>query len=37
VRPGPVATIETEQIADWGIWGEGKGVIDGGGTEGVGH
>ena len=37
VRPGPLATIETEQIADWGVWVDGKGVIEGGGTEGAGH
>jgi hypothetical protein len=30
-------TIETSQIADWGIWVDGRGVIEGAGTEGVGH
>jgi len=37
VRLGPPATIETQQIADWGIWVDGKGVIEGGGTEGADH
>jgi hypothetical protein len=37
VRLGPVATIETGQIADWGIRVDGEGVIEGAGTEGVGH
>jgi hypothetical protein len=36
VRPGPLATVETEEIVDWGIWVDGKGVIEGAGTEGVG-
>jgi hypothetical protein len=36
-RPGPPVTIETRQIADWGIWVDGAGVIEGAGTEGVGH
>jgi hypothetical protein len=30
-------TIETRQIADWGIWVDGEGVVEGAGTEGVGH
>jgi hypothetical protein len=37
VRPGSPATIETGQIADWGIWVDGRGVVEGAGTEGVGH
>jgi hypothetical protein len=37
VRPGPPVTIETRQIADWGIWVDGQGVVEGAGTEGVGH
>ncbi len=37
VRPGPPVGIETRQIADWGIWVDGRGVIEGAGTEGVGH
>jgi len=37
VRPGPPVTIETRQIADWGIWVDGRGVIEGAATEGVGH
>jgi hypothetical protein len=36
-RTGPLVTIETSQIADWGIWVDGRGVIEGAGTEGVGH
>ena len=36
-RPGPWVTIETRQIADWGIWVDGEGVVEGAGTEGVGH
>jgi hypothetical protein len=37
VRPGPPVTIETSQIADWGIWIDGRGAIEGASTEGVGH
>lgn len=37
VRTGPLVTIETSQIADWGIWVDGRGVIEGASTEGVGH
>jgi len=37
VRPSPPVTIETRQIADWGIWVDGSGVIEGADTEGVGH
>jgi hypothetical protein len=37
VRPAPPVTIETRQIADWGIWVDGRGVIEGAGTEGAGH
>jgi hypothetical protein len=29
-------TIETTQIADWGIWVDGRGVIEGVDTEGIG-
>jgi len=37
VRPGPPVTIDTGQIADWGIWVDGRGVVEGADTEGVGH
>ena len=37
VRPGPSVTIETRCITDWGIWVDGSGVVEGAGTEGVGH
>ncbi len=37
VRPGPPVTIETRQIADWGVWVDGQGVVEGAGTEGIGH
>jgi len=37
VRPGPLVTIETNQIVDWGIWVDGAGVVEGAATEGVGH
>ncbi len=37
VRPGPAVTVETSQIADWGIWVDGRGITEGAGTEGVGH
>jgi hypothetical protein len=37
VRPGPSVTIETRQIADWGIWVDGRGVVEGAETEGTGH
>jgi hypothetical protein len=37
IRPGSPLTIETSQIADWGIWVDGTGVVEGAGTEGVGH
>ncbi len=37
VRPGPLAAVETRRIADWGIWVDGRGVIEGAGTEGVGR
>jgi hypothetical protein len=29
--------IETGEIADWGIWVDGRGVIEGADTEGLGH
>ena len=35
VRPGRSVAIETRQIADWGIWVDGRGVIEGADTEGV--
>jgi len=35
VRPGPPVTVETRQIADWGIWVEGRGVIEGAGARAV--
>jgi hypothetical protein len=37
VRPTAPLTIETREIADWAIWVDGKGVIEGADTEGVGH
>ena len=37
VRPGPPVTIETRQITDWGVWVDGRGVVEGAGTEGIGH
>jgi hypothetical protein len=37
VRTGPPVSIDTGQIADWGIWVDGRGVIEGAGTGGVGH
>jgi hypothetical protein len=37
VQPGPPVTIETRQIADWGIWVDGRGVVEGADTEGAGH
>ena len=37
VRPGPPVTVETRQIADWGIWIDGRGVVEGAETEGTGH
>jgi hypothetical protein len=37
VRPSPPVTIDAGQIADWGIWVDGRGVVEGAGTEGVGH
>jgi len=37
VRPGPLVAIETKLIADWGIWVDGSGVVEGAGTEGAGH
>jgi hypothetical protein len=36
VRPGPPVAIETRKIADWGIWVDGRGVVEGAGTEGIG-
>ena len=37
VRPGPLVAIETRLIADWGIWVDGSGVVEGADTEGAGH
>jgi len=37
VRPGPAVTVETRYIADWGIWVDGRGVVEGAATEGTGH
>jgi hypothetical protein len=37
VRPGPLVAIETRFIADWGIWVDGSGVVEGAGAEGAGH
>jgi hypothetical protein len=37
LRPGPLVAIETRHIADWGIWVDGRGIIEGAATEGVGH
>jgi hypothetical protein len=36
VRPGPSIPIEKERIMDWAIWVDGKGAVEGAGTEGVG-
>jgi hypothetical protein len=35
VRLGPLVTIETEHIIDWGIWVDGSGVVEGADTEGA--
>ena len=37
VRLGPPVAIETRFIADWGIWVDGSGVVEGAGTESAGH
>jgi len=37
VRLGPPVAIEARFIADWGIWVDGSGVVEGAGTEGAGH
>jgi hypothetical protein len=37
VRLGPPVAIETGFIADWGIWVDGNGVVEGASTEGAGH
>ena len=37
VRPGPLVAIETRLIADWGIWVDGSGVVEGAGTESADH
>jgi hypothetical protein len=37
VRLGPPVAIEARFIADWGIWVDGSGGVEGAGTEGAGH
>jgi hypothetical protein len=37
VRLGPPVMIETRFIADWGIWVDGSGGVEGASTEGIGH
>jgi hypothetical protein len=37
VRLGPPVAIETRLIADWGIWVDGRGVVEGADTESAGH
>ena len=37
MRPGPLVAIESREIADWGIWVDGRGVIEGARTEGLGY
>jgi hypothetical protein len=37
VRPTASVTIETREIADWGIWVDGQGVVEGARTEGIGQ
>jgi hypothetical protein len=37
VRPSSPVTIKTRQIADWGIWVDGMGIIEGARTEGLGQ
>jgi hypothetical protein len=37
VRPTASVTIETREITDWGIWVDGKGVVEGARTEGIGQ
>lgn len=37
VRLGPPVTIETRFIADWAIWVDGSGGVEGAGTESAGH
>ena len=37
VRPGPLVAIETRSIADWGIWVDGSGIVEGAGTESASH
>jgi len=36
VRPGPSIVIEASTICDWAVWVDGKGVVEGGATEGRG-
>ena len=36
VRLGPPVAIETRFIADWGIWVDGSGVVEGAATEDAG-
>ena len=37
VRLGPPVAIQTRLIADWGIWVDGSGVVEGADTEGAVH
>jgi len=37
VRLGPPVAIETRSIADWGIWVDGSGIVEGAATEGASH
>ena len=37
VRPGPLVAIDTRLIADWGIWVDGSGIVEGAATEGASH
>jgi hypothetical protein len=34
---GPPVAIETRLIVTWGIWVDGRGVVEGADTEGAGH
>jgi hypothetical protein len=36
VRLGPASVIEASAICDWAVWVDGKGVVEGGATEGRG-
>lgn len=37
IRPGTSAPVDESAIADWAVWVDGKGVVEGGATEGLGH